>query len=181
MNTNSTNMKIDSETFVCMICLAAFIGYTLGLRNMVKNTCKTQQCHRVTQTNLSELADILTSSHLMIDNSQIFATLTMTTTTQTPQSIPVNDNGVCESLMVTNNATDAQDVDLTETEKEKGKESENHTTTKTITTPSDANTTLLNNTEEEYEVILGNVKKNDTMNSTKKPPLYYFGWFDSIF
>jgi len=173
-------MKIDSETFVCMICLAAFIGYTLGLRNMVKNTCKTQQCHRVTQTNLSELADILTSSHLMIDNSQIFATLKMTTTTQTPQSIPVNDNDVCESLMVTNNASDAQDVDLTETEKE-GKESENNTTTKTITTPSNANATLLNNTEEEYEVILGNVKKNDTTNSTKKPPLYYFGWFDSIF
>jgi hypothetical protein len=173
-------MKIDSETFVCMICLAAFFGYTLGLRNMVKNTCKTQQCHRVTQTNLSELADILTSSHLMIDNSQIFATLKMTTTTQTPQSIPVNDNDVCESLMVTNNASDAQDVDLTETEKE-GKESENQSTTKTITTPSNANTTLLNNTEEEYEVILGNVKKNDTTNSTKKPPLYYFGWFDSIF
>jgi hypothetical protein len=117
----------------------------------------------------------------MIDNSQIFATLKMTTTTQTPQSIPVNDNDVCESLMVTKNATDAQDVDLTETEKEKGKESENQTTTKMITTPSNVNTTLLNNTEEEYEVILGNVKKNDTTNSTKNPHQYYFGWFDSIF
>jgi hypothetical protein len=39
---------------------------------------------------------------------------------------------------------------------------------------------ILNNSEEEYEVILGNVKKNDTTKSMIKPQ-YYFGWFDSMF
>ena len=39
---------------------------------------------------------------------------------------------------------------------------------------------ILNHSEEEYEVILGNVKKNDTTKSMIKPQ-YYFGWFDSMF
>jgi hypothetical protein len=34
-----------------------------------------------------------------------------------------------------------------------------------------------NNSEEEYEVVTGNIKKL----YTKKQPRYYFGWFDSIF
>ena len=177
MNSIATNMKIDSDTFVCMICLAAFIGYTLGLRNMVNTTVKTQQCHKVTQTNLSDLADILTSSHLMINNSQKNLTIMPMITPQT-QSTPIIDNDVCESFMVTTNnvhnvvSTAEEDkVDSIET----SASSENHTDNNNKT----LSPIILNNSEEEYEVILGNVKKNDTTKGIK--PQYYFGWFDSMF
>jgi hypothetical protein len=158
MNSNATNMKIDSETFVCMICLAAFIGYTLGLRNMVKNTEKTQQCDKVTQTNLSDLADILTSSHLIINNLQKKST----TMTQVQSPTLVLDD-VHEPI------AEEDKVDYTET----SASSEIHNNNN-ILSPITSN-----NSEEEYEVILGNVKKNDTTRGIK--PQYYFSWFDSIF
>ena len=170
-------MKIDSDTFVCMICLAAFVGYTLGVRNMVNTTVKTQQCHKVTQTNLSDLADILTSSHLMINNSQKNLTIMSMITPQT-ESTPIIDNDVCESFMVTTNnvhnvvSTAEEDkVDSIET----SASSENHTDNNNKT----LSPIILNHSEEEYEVILGNVKKNDTTKGIK--PQYYFGWFDSMF
>ena len=173
MNPIATNMKIDSDTFVCMICLAAFIGYTLGVRNVVNNTVKAQQCHKVTQTNLSDLADILTSSHLMINNLQKSTIMPMITP-QT-QSTLIVDNDVCESFMVTTNTRDdvhaeEDKVDSIETYAS----SDIHTNNKTLLSP-----IILNNSEEEYEVILGNVKKNDTTKGMK--PQYYFGWFDSMF
>ena len=174
MNSITTNMKIDSDTFVCMICLAAFIGYTLGVRNMVNTTVKTQQCHKVTQTNLSDLADILTSSHLMINNLQKSTIMPMITP-QT-QSTPIIDNDVCESFMLTtNNVLDnvhaeEDKVDSIET----SASSDIHTNNNTLLSP-----IILNHSEEEYEVILGNVKKNDTTKGIK--PQYYFGWFDSMF
>jgi hypothetical protein len=169
-------MKIDSDTFVCMICLAAFIGYTLGVRNMVNNTVKPQQCHKVTQTNLSDLADILTSSHLMINNLQKSTIMPMITP-QT-ESTPIIDNDVCESFMVTTNnvhnvvSTAEEDkVDSIET----SASSENYTDNNNkMLSP-----IILNHSEEEYEVILGNVKKNDTTKGIKTQ--YYFGWFDSMF
>ena len=173
MNPIATNMKIDSDTFVCIICIAAFVGYTLGVRNMVNTTVKTQQCHKVTQTNLSDLADILASSHLMINNLQK-STIMPIITPQT-QSTPIIDNDVCESFMVTTNARDdvhaeEDKVDSIET----SASSDIHINNKTLLSP-----IILNNSEEEYEVILGNVKKNDTTKGIK--PQYYFGWFDSMF
>ena len=178
MNPIASNMKIDSDTFVCMICLAAFIGYTLGLRNMVNTTVKTQQCHKVTQTNLSDLADILTSSHLMINNLQK-STIMPIITPQT-QSTSIIDNDVCESFMVTTNTRDdvhaeEDKVDSIETSASSESSSDIHTNNnKTLLSP-----IILNNSEEEYEVILGNVKKNDTTKGIKTQ--YYFGWFDSMF
>jgi hypothetical protein len=154
-------MKIDSDTFVCMICLAAFIGYTLGVRNMVNTTVKTQQCHKVTQTNLSDLADILTSSHLMINNLQKSTIMQV----QSPMLIldNVHDDVVSKA--------EEDKVDSIET----SASSENHTDNNNKT----LSPIILNNSEEEYEVILGNVKKNDTTKGIK--PQYYFGWFDSMF
>ena len=174
MNSITTNMKIDSDTFVCMICLAAFVGYTLGLRNMVNTAVKPQQCHKVTQTNLSDLADILTSSHLMINNLQKSTIMSMITP-QT-QSTPIIDNDVCESFMVTTNTHDVHAEEDKVDSIETSASSENHTDNNNKT----LSPIILNHSEEEYEVILGNVKKNDTTKSMIKPQ-YYFGWFDSMF
>ena len=168
MNPITSNMKIDSDTFVCMICLAAFIGYTLGVRNMVNTTVKTQQCHKVTQTNLSDLADILTSSHLMINNLQKNSTIMQV---QSPMLILEDVHDVHDVVVST---AEEDKVDSIETSASSEASSDIHTNNNKTFSP-----ILLNNSEEEYEVILGNVKKNDTTKGIK--PQYYFGWFDSIF
>jgi len=172
-------MKIDSETFVCMICLAAFIGYTLGIQNMVKNTIKTtQQCHKVTQTNLSDLADILTSSHLMINNSQ--KNSIMQTQTQSPTPVLDNICNTCDSLMLTTTNVHVQDVVSSTVEEDKIDSVETcasleiHNNNNKMTAN---NVIASNNSEEEYEVITGSIKKL----YKKNQPRYYFGWFDSIF
>jgi hypothetical protein len=96
------------------------------------------------------------------------------------QSTPIIDNDVCESFMVTTNTHDVHNVVSTaEVDKvdsiETSASSENHTDNNNKT----LSPIILNNSEEEYEVILGNVKKNDTTKGIK--PQYYFGWFDSMF
>jgi hypothetical protein len=161
-------MKIDSDTFVCMICLAAFIGYTLGLRNMVNTAVKPQQCHKVTQTNLSDLADILTSSHLMINNLQKSTIMAMQVV-QSPTLVLDDVHDVIGST------ADKDKFDSIETSALSEASSDIHTNNnKTLLLP-----ITLNNSEEEYEVILENVKKNDTTKGIKTQ--YYFGWFDSMF
>lgn len=184
MNSNIANMKIDSDTFVCMICFAAFIGYTLGLRNMVKQTVKMQQCDKVTQTNLSDLADILTSSHLMMDNYQKKSTTTMMQLQTQPQTL---DNNVSDSFMLTTtNVLDMHDdvVGSKAEEEDKVDSIETSVSSKineNNNNMSPNNVVTSNNSEEEYEVILGNGKKNDTTKVIKHKPQYYFDWFDSIF
>ena len=73
MNPNTSNMKIESDTLVCIICIAAFIGYTLGIQHVITNVIKTPQqsnkVHKITQTNLSDLAEILASNHMIIRHS----------------------------------------------------------------------------------------------------------------
>lgn len=156
MSTNFTNVKIDSETFVCMICLAAFIGYTLGLRNAVKDAVKIQQHHKAAQTNLSELAEMLTARHLMVENNANKISTTTITATQLPT--PATEE---------NNTVDSIETSVS---------SDNHINNE-MTTSSNA----LNNSEEEYEVILGNDKKNYITKVTMTNKFNYFSWFDSIF
>jgi len=158
MNTNFTNTKIDSETFVCMICLAAFIGYTLGLRNAVKDAVKIQQRHKATQTNLSELAEILTARHLMVENNaNKNSTMTITATQLPTPATTTAENNTVDSI-------------------ETSVSSDNHINNEMTTS---SNT--LNNSEEEYEVILGNDKKNYITKVTMTNKFNYFSWFDSIF
>ena len=64
MNTN--HIKIESDALVCIICAAAFIGYALGIQKMV-NVIKPHQYNKYSQTNLSELAEFLTSNNMIID------------------------------------------------------------------------------------------------------------------
>ena len=63
---NTTHIKIESDALVCMICAAAFIGYVLGIQKMV-SVIKPHQYNKYSQTNLSELAEFLTSNHMIVD------------------------------------------------------------------------------------------------------------------
>jgi len=159
-------MKVECDTFVYIICIAAFIGYTLGIQHAITNALKTPQqsnkVHKITQTNLSELAEILISNHMIIGHSHN------------------SNHEMCDDL----NTEDAkledaklEDVKLEDVKTENVEDKCNENVSEVIINNSGNANNTNNNSEEEYEVITGNTKKLDTKNQSH----YYFGWFDSMF
>ena len=162
MNPNTSNMKMETDTFVCIICFAAFIGYTLGIQHAVTNVIKTQntqqqsnKVHKTTQTNLSELAELLTLNNMMVDRN-------------------FSNDEVCYKL----NTEDSKNDSIVEPKVECEVEGVNSNKYNDNVSDNVSNSFgNINSPEEEYEVVTDSIKKLDT----KKQPQYYFGWFDSIF
>ena len=158
MNPNTSNMKIESDTLVYIICIAAFIGYTLGIQHAITNVMKTPQqsnkVHKITQTNLSDLAEILASNHMIIRHSHDL------------------NHEMCDDL-------NTQDAKLEDAKLEDAKleDAKTENVSEVIINNSGNTNNTNNNSEEEYEVITRNTKKFDTKNQSH----YYFGWFDSMF
>lgn len=165
MNPNISSMKIETDTFVCIICFAAFIGYTLGIQHAVTNVIKTQKTeqqsikfHKTTQTNLSELAELLTSNNMMVDRN-------------------LSNNEVCYNLNTEDSKNENNDR-IVEPKVECEGEGVNFDKYNDNVSDNVSNSFgNINSPEEEYEVVTDSIKKLDT----KKKPQYYFGWFDSIF
>jgi hypothetical protein len=166
---NTTHIKIESDALVCIICAAAFIGYALGIQKMV-NVIKPHQYNKYSQTNLSELAEFLTSNQLIIDggggdNVQKHS----------------NDSNVvdekCEEMKM-NVVEIVEEEDKGEGEFKGMKSNEdNKKTNENVSEVIVNNSGNVTNSEEEYEVVTGIIKKL----YTKKQPWHYFGWFDSMF
>ena len=161
MNPNISNMKMETDTFVCIICFAAFIGYTLGIQHAVTNVIKTQntqqqsnKVHKTTQTNLSELAELLTLNNMMVDRN-------------------LSNDEVSYNL----NTEDSKNDTIVEPKVECEVEGVNSNKYNDNVSDNVSNSFgNINSPEEEYEVITDSIKK---LNIKKK--YYYFGWFDSIF
>jgi hypothetical protein len=176
------NMKMESDTVFCVICIAAFIGYSLGFQHAMgvvgagagmSSAIKAQEnenkkVHKFTQTNVSvsELGKILTANNLIHPDSPFFLQ-----TERHPEVLIVNndnhdvDGGGVLGDGACNNSSKNEQVyhDTSET-------------TTSVERKDEKNKIMTNISEEEYEVILENIKKVDV-----KRPQYYFGWFDSLF
>ena len=161
MNPNTSNMKMETDTFVCIICFAAFIGYTLGIQHAVTNVIKTQntqqqsnKVHKTTQTNLSELAELLTLNNMMVDRN-------------------FSNDEVCYKL----NTEDSKNDSIVEPKVEcEGQGVNSNKYNDNVSDNVSNSFGNINSPEEEYEVITDSIKK---LNIKKK--YYYIGWFDSIF
>ena len=158
---NTTHIKIESDTLVCMICIAAFIGYALGIQKVV-NVIKPHQYNKCSQTNLSELAELLISNHMIVYGGD---------NVQNREEMKMNEgnHSVVESKMVEEGEGEGQGMKYT-----KENENPNENVSEIIIN----NSGNANNSEEEYEVVTGNIKKSEIKyNKTQ----YYFSWFDSMF
>ena len=173
---NTTHIKIESDALVCMICAAAFIGYALGIQKVV-NVIKPHQYNKYSQTNLSELAEFLTSNHMIVngdgagENVQKHSNHSNATADVNSEEMKMNEvnNSVVDSRIVEEGEGESQGM---KSNKDNEKINEN---VSEIVMNNSGN--VNNNSEEEYEVVTGNIKKL----YTKNKPRYYFGWFDSIF
>ena len=177
------NMKMESDTVFCMICIAAFIGYSLGFQHAVgvvgdagvsmSTAIKAQEnenkkmVHKFTQTNvsLSELGKILTANNLIHPDSPIYSP--PHTERQLEVLINNNDNHDNHDVLggVSSNARNNEQIHDDKSE-----------TTTTVENKDEKNKVITNSSEEEYEVIMGSVKKCDVKRGGN-----YKGWFDSLF
>ena len=170
---NTTHIKIESDALVCRICAAAFIGYALGIQKVV-NVIKPHQYNKYSQTNLSELAEFLTSNHMIVngdgagENVQKHSNHSNATADVNSEEMKMN---VVESIIV--EEEDKAEGELQGIKSNKDNEKKNENVSEIIIN----NSGNSNNSEEEYEVVTGRIKKL----YTKKQPRYYFGWFDSMF
>lgn len=177
---NTTHIKIESDALVCMICAAAFFGYALGIQKMV-NVIKPHQYNKYSQTNLSDLAEFLTSNHMIVDgggdgggenvqkhsnDSNDSNAITNVNSEETKMN--EGNHSVVESKIVEEGEGESQGMKSNK---------DNEKTNENISEVIINNSGNVNNSEEEYEVVTGSVKKI----YTKKSPRYYFGWFDSMF
>ena len=157
MNPNTSNMKIESDTLVYIICIAAFIGYTLGIQHAITNVMKTPQqsnkVHKITQTNLSELAELLTLNNMMIDRVQQYSSNDEVTYNLNIDSKNENDDHLVEPKV----ECEGQGVN---SNKYNDNVSDN-------VSNSFGN---INSPEEEYEVITDSIKK---LNIKKKILLFW--------
>ena len=171
---NTTHIKIESDALVCMICAAAFIGYALGIQKMV-NVIKPHQYNKYSQTNLSELAELLTLNHMIVDgggeNVQKHSNDSNAKSDTSSEETKMNEgnHSVVESKMVEEGEGESQGM-----KSNKDNEKINQNVSEIVMNNSG---NVNNNSEEEYEVVTGSIKKL----YTKNKPRYYFGWFDSIF
>ena len=181
-------MKVECDTFVYIICIAAFIGYTFGIQHAITNALKTPQqsnkVHKITQTNLSELAEILISNHMIIGHSHNHEMCDDLNT----EDVKLEDVKLEDAKLEDAKLEDAK----TENVEDKCNEKINENVSEVIINNSGNANNTNNNSEEEYEVITGNTKKLDTKKldtkkldtkklDTKNQSHYYFGWFDSMF
>jgi len=166
-------MKIESDTLVYIICIAAFIGYTLGIQHAITNVMKTPQqsnkVHKITQTNLSDLAEILASNHMIIRHSHDL-------NHEMCDDLNTQDAKLEDAKLEDAKLEDAKLEDA-KLEDAKLEDAKTENVSEVIINNSGNTNNTNNNSEEEYEVITRNTKKFDTKNQSH----YYFGWFDSMF
>jgi len=179
------NMKMESDTVFCMICIAAFIGYSLGFQHAVgvigdagvsmSTAIKAQEnenkkmVHKFTQTNvnLSELGKILTANNLIHPDSPIYSPPHTERQPEPEVLINNNDNHDNHDMLggVSSSARNNEQIHDDKSE-----------TTTTVENKDEKNKVITNSSEEEYEVIMGSVKKCDVKRGGN-----YKGWFDSLF
>lgn len=174
---NTTHIKIESDALICMIFAAAFIGYALGIQKMV-NAIKPHQYNKYSQTNLSELAELLTLNHIIVngggENVQKHSNDSNATAGVNSEETKINEVNhiVAESIII-----EEEDKAEGECQRIKSNNKDNEKTNENVSEIIINNYGSANNSEEEYELVTGSIKKS----YTKKQHRYYFDWFDSMF
>ena len=191
MNILSTiHSKYQGETMFCFVCVATVFGYILGVNRVIdaiilKHSGETRvkvvrMLNKYTQTNLSDLSDILASNHLILsrDNqNNIFSS-----EQGDNQGNNSHDDDIDNSTDNNgNDGNDGNDDDANETtanlnshdNPDNKDEQEKQIQENTIMSPS--STSSVSTSEEDYELV----RKNENVNHLKnKNNMKYFEWLN---
>jgi hypothetical protein len=200
MNILSTiHSKYQGETMFCFVCVATVFGYILGVNRVIdaiisKHSDETRvkvvkTLNKYSQTNLSDLAQMLASNHLIISlspngvlddssNDQFYNSDVENnnnndgTNDDGTNDDGTNDDGTNETSANVNyddSHRDKQDQEKKEDKEDKEKQIQENT----IMSPS--STSSVSTSEEDYELV----RKNENVNHLKnKNNMKYFEWLN---
>lgn len=183
MNILSTiHSKYQGETMFCFVCVATVFGYILGVNRVIdaiisKHSDETRvkvvkTLNKYTQTNFSEIAELLASNNFIISHSL------------SPNGVvdDVSSSSVqCDNSDYTNDDTNDNahetsanlNSDGNPDKQEKKEDQEKQVQENTIMSPS--STSSVSTSEEDYELV----RKNENVNHLKnKTNMKYFEWLN---
>ena len=188
MNIFSTiHSKYQGETMFCFVCVATVFGYILGVNRVIdaiisKHSDETRvkvvrMLNKYTQTNLSDLAELLASNNLILSHNEN----DVSSSEQAYNSDDVNnDIDTNDVINETNNETNANLNDNPDKQEEKeDQEKQIQIQENAIMSPSSASS--VSTSEEDYELVRKNENinhsknKNNTDNSNN---MKYFEWLN---
>jgi hypothetical protein len=178
MNILSTiHSKYQGETMFCFVCVATVFGYILGVNRVIdaiisKHSDETRvkvvkTLNKYTQTNFSEIAELLASNNLILSPNGIV------------------DDVSSSNVQGDNNTNDTNNDDTNETsanlnsdgnpdKQEKKEDQEKQVQENTIMSPSSTSSSV-STSEEDYELV----RKNENVNHLKnKTNMKYFEWLN---
>jgi hypothetical protein len=175
MNILSTiHSKYQGETMFCFVCVATVFGYILGVNRVIDaiisnhsdETRVKKTLNKYTQTNFSEIAELLASNNLILSPTSIVNDVS--------SSSDQGDNNTNDSTNDVTNETSANlNSDGNPDKQEKKEDEEKQVQENTIMSPSSASS--VSTSEEDYELV----RKNENVNHSKnKNNSKYFEWLN---
>jgi hypothetical protein len=183
MNILSTiHSKYQGETMFCFVCVATVFGYILGVNRVIdaiisKHSDETRvkvvrMLNKYTQTNFSEIAELLASNNLILSHSLFSNCVVDDVSSSSEQGDNnTNDNNNVSTNDVTNETiANLNSHDDNSDKQEKKTDQEKQVQENTVMSPSSVLTS-----EEDYELV----RKNENVNHLKnKTNMKYFEWLN---
>lgn len=169
--------KYQGETMFCFVCVATVFGYILGVNKVVETIISkhsddtrfkvVQMFNKYTQTNFSEIAELLTLNNVILFNKKEDMNTNDKNNTKSSDSFDNNSEDVKENSTILNNENNENNENVNSVMNFLDNE-------KKISSPLKSSVLT---SEEDYELV----KQNENGNNLKnKSNTKYFEWF-SIF
>ena len=179
MNILSTiHSKYQGETMFCFVCVATVFGYILGVNRVIdailsKHSGETRvkvvkTLNKYTQTNFSEIAELLASNHLILSPNRVVDDVSSSSGQCDNSDGTSNDNNDMNETSANLNSDDTPD------KQEKKEDQEKQVQENTIMSPSSTSSSV-STSEEDYELV----RKQENVNHLKnKTNMKYFEWLN---
>jgi hypothetical protein len=177
MNILSTiHSKYQGETMFCFVCVATVFGYILGVNRVIdaiisKHSDETRvkvikTLNKYTQTNFSEIAELLASKNLILSPSRVVDDVS----SSSGQCDNNTNDGINDDTNYDTNDGTNDDTNDNSDKQEKKEDQEKEVQENIIMFPSSVSTA-----EEDYELV----RKNENVNHLKnKKNMTYFEWLN---
>lgn len=175
--------KYQGETMFCFVCVATVFGYILGVNKVIdaiisKHSRETrvkvvQMLNKCTQTNLSDLAELLASKNIILSHNEndVFSSEHADNKDDINDDIDTNNN-TNDVTNETNNETSTNLNDYLDKQEKKDDQCK-QMQENTVMSPSSASS--ISTSEEDYELVKQNENNNHLKN---KKSANYFEWFN---
>ena len=187
MNILSTiHSKYQGETMFCFVCVATVFGYILGVNRVIdaiisKHSDETRvkvvrMLNKYTQTNLSDLVEILASNNLILSHNKNDVSSSEQADNNDDINYDIDTNNHTNDVTndVTNETHNETPTNLNDNpdKQDKKEDQEKQVQENTIMSPS--STPSVSTSEEDYELV----RKNENVNHLKNKNNKYFEWLN---